>query len=289
MKKYLFHLLLAFNSFIYAQDFPVLKGAYLGQEPPDDIPELFAPGIITGFIHGYVAISPTGDEIYWVVNTGKEQIFFSKIENGIWTKPALAEFNSTGHNSVSAFSPDGMKLFFYSDDRPGGIGGFDAWYVQKTDGGWSEPINVGKPYNSINDDSPPFFTEKGYAYRISGFRENKLFDRFKYSAGKFSDPVPESTIPEYGPWWTLFISPGEDYLIFASGAGNADLYIRFKNKEGKWGTPMNMGDKINTGEWERFPVVSPDGRYLFFTRGGGTISKLFWVSTEVINKLKADN
>ena len=27
--------------------FPVLKGPYLGQKPPVDVPELFSPGIIT--------------------------------------------------------------------------------------------------------------------------------------------------------------------------------------------------------------------------------------------------
>jgi hypothetical protein len=93
-------------------------------------------------------------------------------------------------------------------------------------------------------------------------------------------------IPEYGPWWTIFVSPDEDHLIFAGGSDDADLYIRFKNNEGQWGTPINMGGKINTKQWERFPVVSPDGKYLFFTRGGSDTSNVFWVSTAVIDSLK---
>lgn len=43
----------------------------------------------------------------------------------------------------------------------------------------------------------------------------------------------------------------------------AKLLSRFKNKEGKWGIPISMGDKINTQEWERFPVVSPDDNFFF--------------------------
>lgn len=82
-------------------------------------------------------------------------------------------------------------------------------------------------------------------------------------------------LPEFSPWWSIYISPEEGYLIFAGGSDNADLFICFKNIDGKWGSPVNMGDKINTNEWERFPVVSPDGKYLFFTRGGSITSNLY--------------
>jgi hypothetical protein len=92
-------------------------------------------------------------------------------------------------------------------------------------------------------------------------------------------------LPEYGPWWSIYISPEEDYLIF-SGGENADLYIRFKNNTDQWGEPVNLGGKINTVQWERFPYVSPDGKYLFFTRGNSDESNLYWVSTAIIDSLK---
>jgi hypothetical protein len=289
MKKYLLVIALGFSSIIYGQvakEFPVLKGDYLGQKPVDMIPEVFAPEIISGFIHGFIAISPNGDEIFWIVNGGKEQIFYSKIEKGTWTKPALANFNSTYNNGSPVFSPDGKRLFFNSTDRPEGMGGSDAWYVERTDSGWSSPINVGKPYNSTNDEPTPLFTKMGHAYRTAGLRNSKEPLRFKYSNSKFSEPTPMIVLPEFSPWWSMFISPEEDYLIFTGGSNNADLYICFKEKDGKWGNPINMGDKINTEEWERFPVVSPDGKYLFFTRGGGSYSKVFWVSTKIFNNFK---
>jgi Tol biopolymer transport system component len=292
MKKTILLILLGFDSFIYAQEFPALKGDYFGQTPPGNSPKIFAPGIVTGYVHGTVAISPKGDEIYWVVNQPTERIVYSKFENGIWTKPALTDFVKdylTSTNGNPAFSPDGEKLFFYSD-RPGGMGGIDTWYVKRTESGWSKPINAGEPYNSTDADLTPLFTKKGKAYRIGyNDKHEPLASCFKYSNGKFSNPVPMDIIPEYGPWWLIFVSPEEDYLIFTGGGDKADLYIRFKNKEGLWGNPINMGDKINTTEWERFPVVSPDGKYLFFTRGGSDISNLFWVSTAVIDDLKNES
>ncbi len=269
---------------VYAQ-----SNLYLSQIPPGIVPIRFASGIVTGYVHGMVAISPKGDEIYWVVNPSIERIVYSKLENGKWTEPALADFVKdylTKNNGGLTFSPDGEKLFFYSD-RTGGKGSFDAWYVERNATGWGNPINVGEPYNTIGMDNAPLFTNKGNAYHL-GYTDNwqPLPLCYKYSNGKFSDPTPMDIISEYSPWWSIYVSPDEDYLIFAGGGDNADLYIRFKNIEGQWGTPINMGDKINTNEWERFPVVSPDGKYLFFTRGGSTISNLFWVSTAVIDSIK---
>ena len=58
-----------------------------------------------------------------------------------------------------------------------------------------------------------------------------------------------------------------------------------KTNDDKWGDPINMGDKINTSTRERFPMVSPDGKYFFFMRHTET-QDFFWVSTEVIENLK---
>jgi hypothetical protein len=67
-----------------------------------------------------------------------------------------------------------------------------------------------------------------------------------------------------------YISPDESYLIFGSydreeGYGSSDLYISFRKNNGKFGKPMNLGDKINTPYLEHNPHVSPDGKYFFFS------------------------
>lgn len=45
MKTIFLLILLGFSSLIYSQEFPVLKGDYLGQTPPGIIPEVFVPGL----------------------------------------------------------------------------------------------------------------------------------------------------------------------------------------------------------------------------------------------------
>ena len=59
-------------------------------------------------------------------------------------------------------------------------------------------------------------------------------------------------------------------LIFASdkpgGIGGADLY-KCEWKEGKWGDPINLGDKINTKEDELFPFISNSATLYFSSNG----------------------
>jgi hypothetical protein len=309
MKILLLTILVGVALLLYAQeprDFKQLKGAYLGQEVPGTNAEVFAPGIVSDsswWEHCQVAISPGGDEIYWSAWTSKyptkegndtEQIFYSKLENGCWTKPDLSEIVIgflNCNNGGPVFSPDGNKLFF-SSTRPGGIGAKDIWYVDRSEHGWSKPVNVGKPYNSTgNNDWTPVFTAKGHAYKM-GWVENEKPLRYTYSKGHFSNPRPVIIHPDFHPWWSIYVSPDERYLIFSGynysqGFGNLDLYICFKTKKGKWGYPINMGNTVNSELTERFPVISPDGKYMFFVRHTRT-QDFYWVSTAFFADLEKE-
>lgn len=60
------------------------------------------------------------------------------------------------------------RLFFVSD-MPGGYGGFDIYYVDRTEDGWTEPKNLGYEVNTTYDEAFPyvkddilFFSSKGH-------------------------------------------------------------------------------------------------------------------------------
>lgn len=88
------------------------------------------------------------------------QIFFSKYENGEWTKSESFELNnpdySVGHPSLTA---DGKTMYFISD-MPGGFGGADIYRVVKDDKGeWGKAENMGNKINTEGDELFPFYQE----------------------------------------------------------------------------------------------------------------------------------
>ena len=70
--------------------------------------------------------------------------------------------------------------------------------------------------------------------------------------------------------------------------GKSDLYISFK-ENGQWGNPVNLGDKVNTRHIEIMPIVTPDGKFLFFCRKEKGERDIYWVSTKVIDELKPND
>lgn len=83
---------------------------------------------------------------------------------------------------------------------------------------------------------------------------------------------------------TCTISADGRTLVFTAcsrrdGYGGCDLYL--SRKEGKdWLAPQNMGDIVNTPDWESQPSLSADGSVLYFTsdRPGGMGRADIWKS-----------
>jgi hypothetical protein len=83
-----------------------------------------------------------------------------------------------------------------------------------------------------------------------------------------------------------FVSPNEDFFLFDShrpgGFGDADLYAAFPRGRKKGYRVVNLGESINTPKAEFCPVLSPDGKFLFYTSG----EDIYWVDAKVIEDLK---
>lgn len=284
------------------QNFLETDDAYFGLTPPGLTPIVFAPNIVsdsTWAEHCQLTVSPDGKEIYWSAWTAAyktedgqkntEQLFYSKFVNGVWTKPQLAEFteaNLHGLNGGPVFSSDGTRLYFYQVKSPWVSSNMRTYYVEKKDGKWgNEPIDAGPTYNTENQNYSPIFTQKGYAYKnLWGNISKYIYEDHNFT---FTDSI--IIYEGFSQAWNFYMSPNEEYVIFADrhngGYGDFDLYISFKTTDDIWGYPINMGPDINTELRERFPTVSPDGKYLFFMRHTKT-QDFFWVSTDVITNLK---
>jgi len=105
----------------------------------------------------HVTMAPDGSAIYFASNReggmGKTDIWVSKWNGQDWETPEnLGPPVNTMAEEYSPFiASDGVTLYFSSNGRMG-LGGQDIFVTRFTDGEWTEPKNLGEPYNTKYDD-----------------------------------------------------------------------------------------------------------------------------------------
>ncbi len=279
------------------EGFPILTGKYLGQKEAGLTPVLFAPNIVsTGMSEINACFSPDYSEFYYtvVLPNRKFVIISMKYEDNSWQKPEVADFSGQYSDADPFITADGRYLYFVSkrpvDTTRMEKKDWDIWRVKKEDGRWQNPERLENGINSESDDIYPTVSEKGTLYFSSGREGSNNRDIYysESSGGIFNDPIKMNDTIN-GQWeGDIFISPKEDYMIFKSYGrkeGNG-LFITFNNNN-HWSPPLRMGNEINMTGNELCPIVSPDGKYFFFT--SATIEmKPKNSETLTYNKLKAE-
>jgi len=270
------------------KDFPELKGPYLGQTPPKSTPKVFASGIVSTSMNNHcsISISPDGTEIYWAMSPldTPQRIYFSRIVNGIWSKPEIVPFTKTENGDCPVFSPDGRKMFFNSNrvNTQGKKRRERIWCTERIPGGWSEPFCLGPEINDEHLHWQVSVDSKGNLYFGSERTGTKGRDDVFFAEqinGSYRKPVSlgaeiNSDAHEGCP----FVAPDGKYLIFSRNG----LWISFKGKNGDWMKAISMGRKFDGV----CPYVSPDGKYIFFLKMGRRSDDIYWASAQIIEELR---
>jgi Tol biopolymer transport system component len=255
--------------------FPELTSKYMGQKEPGLTPEIFAPNIVsTGMAEINAAFSPDFKEFYFSIRMPNGQlVIMTMIYDGTkWSEPEVASFSGRYSDADPFITYDGKWLYFISkrpvDSMNVAKRDWDIWRTRRAGDKWSEPARLSSDINSAADETYPSLTQEGKLYFSSGRigKNNKdIFYAERHEDG-FENPVRLNDIVNSHWEGDIFISPKEDYMIFASYGrdSGSGLYITFK-KEGEWSLPQRMSKEINVTGREFCPIVSPDGKYFFYT------------------------
>ncbi len=177
------------------------------------VPEKIPFNINTGGSETSLAFSPSGNEIYFVTDKGKDaaggkDIYYIKKNKKRWSKPVNAGtvINTPYDEESVRFSQSGDTLWFSSKGHST-IGGFDLFYSVKNKAGeWDTVKNLGFPVNtawdelfyhpSPTDDSSFFFVSN----RSGGFGGFDIYEGRILPPLPVILPVPEpEQVPEPEP------------------------------------------------------------------------------------------
>ena len=268
----------------------IMNDKYLGQSPPGDTSEIFAPGIVSvnGRYEYGVSFTPDVEEIYFTAHRKGESasVYFSKLIDKKWTNPKKA--NLTKGKKRSEFEAfvnlSGKRIYFTANDSSD----VRIWYASRSENWWNDAIELDSP---INNDMVFYSNE---AKNGDLFYKNVSKGKMYYAPnnnGKFPE-IFEVGI-EYGSHG--FIAPSQDFMLIDARKDNdktkdKDIHVCFKKKDGTWTKPINLGSEVNSNFNETCPSITPDSKYLFFSRYDeeGGLPNIYWVSAKVLNRLRSD-
>lgn len=270
---------------------PTIKNPYLGQKPPGLIPIPFAPGLVSTDLYEVNSAFTPDMKAFYFIRRGEEnkksafyEYKYNEI-NGEWKKSEIA----SPWIGRPVISPDGQTMHLGDN------------YLKRTETGWSELQKLEPP--TVSNDSMYIMrlsSSSNGTYYFDTYKENDSTFPIRYSRlidGKHEEPIALPKEINTGTFLSHpFIAPDESYLLFdakrENGFGDSDIYISFKESDGTWGDGINLGDKINTNAWEASASITPDGKYLFFSRNVGSDDfenvDILWVDAKVIYALKKE-
>jgi len=240
--------------------------------------ELVLPGIVSTSEFEFGATSsPDGNTLFFVKGLPGFQrtvIVYVMKENGQWSKPIVAPFSGKYNDTNPYFSKEGNCLYFTSN-RPSSveeIKGSNVWFVEKNKESWSEAKLVEGGINDEFDIIYPTIQSDGTIHFVSWNRPNsKNGDIYisRLQNGKYTQPELVEELNTLASDADPEVSADGKYMFLTSqrkgGVGHYDLYISKRLESGKWGNLINLGRKVNTFFMDSDPILSPDGKTLFFS------------------------
>ncbi len=217
-----------------------------------------------------------------------------------WSAPENlgTTINTRFNEQGPTLSNDELSLYFGSD-RPGGIGGFDIWVLQRAckDCPWDAPLNLGLAVNTASDETGPGLSVDGHllffrSTRPGGQGLGDVYlskradpkDDFGWGDPVALGPGVNTPAAEAGAEFLQSAEDGAANLYFnrAPAGGTADLYYVAITRDGETLGPAVLLPELNDLVFtDQGPTLRSDGREILFfsTRPGGVGGADLWTST----------
>ncbi len=181
-------------------------------------------------------------------------------------------------------SPDGKSLYFARQDDPQNIGGKrdqqDIYFSDFVNGKWRLAQNIGGPLNDKEPNGVCSISPDGNTmvvinfYKEDGSVEGKGASISYRTGSGWTQPIGIA-IDQFvnkNQYQDFYLSNSAKYLVMAIESketfGDQDLYVSFRNDDGTYSAPKNLGSTLNTSSVEYSPFLASDNRTLYFSSDG---------------------
>jgi Tol biopolymer transport system component len=237
--------------------------------------EVFGPGTIsTGEYESHPAFSRDGELLFVRSdsNFSKWSIWESRRTRAGWSRPVPAPFAEGDIAADPYFAPDGRHVYFISARTGPGKTQHDLniWMVERRASGWGAPERLPAPVNSPGAQWFPRVQKDGSLYfgsdRPGGLGHTDIYRAWRtaraWQVANIGAPVNGA-----GDEYEFEVSPTGDFAILMADRDpktGGDLYL-VRRKGAGWSTPHRLGPEINTSKLEVGPLISSDGKQLYFS------------------------
>jgi hypothetical protein len=277
--------LLLIGVFINNISFAQKAVKYFDTDYPDTLPKKYATSIIS--------IKDRFQESLTISIDGNEHLFTQTLPLN-WFQERIVRIKETGSGIIVIDTLRFAKKFIlyaepmisFNNRRLFFIANNNCWYSKRsTSGDWLSPIRL----DSVTRGEEYWYTRLLYDELSDTVFSSITKDRSMFKSERFL-AFKNTILPGCDP----YISRNGDFMIFSSfkesGYGQGDLCVCFNDGCGNWSKAYNLGPEINTEYFEYGPFISPDEKYLFFSRRekweNASFSDIYWVSIKVIDKYR---
>jgi hypothetical protein len=168
----------------------------------------------------------------------------------------------------------------------------NIYRCNRTAHGWTAPQTLGPPLSSGAKELSCSIAANNSIYFGSTRKGEEPWGRSFIWAAPFVDNTwPRATYIslnhlQEGGAGGPGIAPDESFMVFTAlnlpgGYGHRDLYLTLRLPDGTWSKHRNLGPRINSSYIEHSPMISPDKKYLFFTRSDDWDPRIDSVNSDI--------
>jgi len=195
--------------------------------------------------------------------------------------------NSPYSEIIPIVSADGRTLYVTRSEHPGNVGEDkdhdDIWFSELlADDSWGTLENLGTTINnekhnfliSISPDNNTMILNGLYNFYGEGRSGNGISISHRTSEMGWGVPseIKIENFYNTNQYQNFTVSPSNTVIVMSierdDTYGDSDMYVSFRQPDGTYSEPLNMGAVLNTTEAEGTPYIASDGTTLYFNSEG---------------------